>query len=223
MSHNTCWVWVNTYTSTHTHTEPGATELVRASVFVYTRGRGETFLAEPQSGIRRLSLPRTSLTLFCLFLAAVARVNHSTALLAIAEKLPRAAAQLLSARYVNKAPYRVGVRGHPAVQLQWRRSERGEQQLRTGKQFFECLKKRGRKRDSCLFSQTQTEGECAVTLDYETLIVPHRCFHRHFHWPLQVQLKAATDYSLSRLVVSSWSGVTGLVWHLVKWAWWADG
>lgn len=39
-------------------------------VFVYIRGSGEMFLAEVQSGMRRLSLPRTSLTLFCLFLAA---------------------------------------------------------------------------------------------------------------------------------------------------------
>ncbi len=70
---------------TRIQNESGATELVCVSVFVYTRGRGEMFLAEAQSGIRRLSLPRTSLTLFCLFLAAVARENHSTALLAIAE------------------------------------------------------------------------------------------------------------------------------------------
>lgn len=66
------------------------------------------FLAEAQSGIRHLALPRTSLTLFCLFLAAVAQVNHSAALLAIAEKLPRTAAQLLSVHYVNKTPCRLG-------------------------------------------------------------------------------------------------------------------
>lgn len=106
------------HTRTHVHNESGVTELVCASVFVYTRGRGKMFLAEAQSGIRRLSLPRTSLTLFCLFLAAVARVNHSTALLAIAEKLPRAAAQVLSAHYVNKTPCRLGGRGHTAIQLQ---------------------------------------------------------------------------------------------------------
>lgn len=57
-------------------------------VSVYTRGRGEMFLAKAQSGIRHLSLPRTNLTPFCLFLEAVARVNHSTALLAISDKLP---------------------------------------------------------------------------------------------------------------------------------------
>lgn len=90
------------------------------SVFVYTRGRGEMFLAKAQSGIRRLSLPRTSLTLFCLFLAAVARINHSAALLAVAEKLPRAAAQLRSIHYVNKTPCRMGGRGHMAIQLQAR-------------------------------------------------------------------------------------------------------
>lgn len=67
------------------------------------------FLAEAQSRIRRLPLPRTSLTLFCLFLAAVAQVNHCAALLAIAERLPRAAAHLLSARCVNKAPRHVWV------------------------------------------------------------------------------------------------------------------
>lgn len=105
-------------TRTHVHNDSGATELVCVSVFVYTRGRGEMFLAKAQSEIRRLSLPRTSLTLFCLFLAAAAQVNHSAALLAIAEKLPRAAAQLRSARYVNKTPCRSGVRGRTAVQLQ---------------------------------------------------------------------------------------------------------
>lgn len=61
--------------SEHKHTyqnkESGATGPVCASVFVYTKSRGEMFLADAQSGIRRLSLPRTSLTLFCLFFAAV--------------------------------------------------------------------------------------------------------------------------------------------------------
>lgn len=116
---------VRTLTQAHMHTRTQRIGGDRAgvsvwcvSVFVCTRGRGEMFLAEAQSGIRRLSLPRTSLTLFCLFLAPVARVNHSAALLAIAEKLPRAAAQLLSAHYVNKTPCCLGVRGHRAVQLQ---------------------------------------------------------------------------------------------------------
>ncbi len=135
---------------THIHNESGATELVCVSVFVYTRGRGEMFLAEAQSGIRRLSLPRTSLTLFCLFLAPVARVNHSAALLAIAEKLPRTAAQLLSAHYVNKTPCRSGVRGHRAVQLQASGEEKKEGRKRRAavtdwKTIFQTSEKRRKK------------------------------------------------------------------------------
>lgn len=166
MSHNTCWGWVNTYTSTHIHGESGATELVCVSVFVYTRGRGEMFLAKAQSGIRRLSLPRTSLTLFCLFLAAMARVNHSAASLAIAEKLPQAAAKLLSAHYVNKTPYCVGVGGHAVVQLQ---ASGGAQEEESSSHIvennFSNVWKRRKKRHSCSFSQSQAKEECTVTLD----------------------------------------------------------
>lgn len=134
------------------------------SVFVYTRGRGEMFLAMVQSGIRRLSLPRTSLTLFCLFLAAAARVNHSAALLAIAEKLPRAAAQLLSNRYVNKTPCRSGVRGHTAVQLQTSGGAQKEKNssCRLENSFSKVWKRQ------LPFSQPQTEEECTVTLDHDS-------------------------------------------------------
>lgn len=98
----------NAYTNTQ---QNEGSRLKCVSAFVYTGGRGEMFLAAAQSGIRRAALPRTSLTLFCLFLAAVNRVNHRAALLAIAEKLPRAAAQLRSSHYVNKAPCRSGGQG----------------------------------------------------------------------------------------------------------------
>lgn len=114
------------YKHSHTHTRRSAPkELMCVSVFVYTTGRGEMFLAKAQSGIRRFSLPRTSLTPCCLFLAAVAQVNHSVILLVISDKLSQAAARFLSAHYVSESPRSVGVTGHTenTTPGQWRGTE----------------------------------------------------------------------------------------------------
>ena len=120
--------------SAHVHNESGATELVCVSVFGYIRSRGEMFLAEAQSGIRRLSLPRTSLTLFCLFFGSSEPSKSQCCFIgncceAITGCCP---APIRSLRQQDPMPLRgQGSNGY-TTQGQGRGTEREELQLQTG-------------------------------------------------------------------------------------------
>lgn len=100
MTHNTCWVWANTYTSTHAHTLCVGVCLYRQGRDVLGRGaiRNQTSFSA-----------KDKFNSILLVFGSRARVNHSAAWLAVAAKLPRTAAQLLSLlslRQQDSPPFR---------------------------------------------------------------------------------------------------------------------
>jgi len=164
-----------THVGLHTfaHNELEATELVCVCVcvFMYIRSRREMFLANGQSGMRCLSLPRTSLTLFCLFLAAEApRENPSVALLAICwdattGSRPSSSPLIPSTRLC--AVQGSGVRRLFGSSAGGEARREKSSSCRLKKLFIKCLEKKRRKKAKQLlcFSQSQASEECKVILD----------------------------------------------------------
>lgn len=99
MSHNTCWVWANTYTSTHA---------LCVGVCLYRQGRD--VLGRGTIRNQTSFSAKDKFNSILLVFGSGARVNHSAAWLAVAAKLPRTAAQLLSSllslRQQDSPPFR---------------------------------------------------------------------------------------------------------------------
>lgn len=132
------------WATTHVGSERALLQTHTHTVFISTIGGGGV-LCRDKIRNQTSFFAKHKFTSILLIFGCRARVNHSAAWLAVAEKQPQTAAQLLSSHYSNKTPHHSGVRGNTAVQLQRRGWEREDEQLHTGKQFFKCLKK-GRKK-----------------------------------------------------------------------------
>lgn len=105
------------------------------------------FLAEADTKIRHLSEAKDTFDFILLIFGIRARVNHSAAWLAFAEKPPWP--QPSSSHYDNMTPHHHRVKGHIDLQLQQRVWESRHQQEHSRNQDFKHLKEE--KRNSCVF------------------------------------------------------------------------